>query len=149
MTNKYEMQSNIYDGGVYVLKDPKTKIIKYVGHSKDLKRRKLDHCVRDRQLMYYQNGERSSYLAWELSLDTAPIFETVLNCDEEVLVKWEYFIMGFLTSRGFKLLNSESNRPWLWEKLLKENANLPRKKTHKGSRKKIKASGKIRKDARI
>jgi len=130
---KYEMKTQIYDGGVYCLRDPDTNEIRYIGHSKNLASRKKDHTQRESQLHYYSQGERSAYLVWELSLKKPPIFEILLHCEESMLIKWEYFFMGVLAGLESNLLNSEAMRYWVWDHLLKEGKN-DKKKSKRASR---------------
>lgn len=65
-------------GGIYVLKCPITKHIKYIGQTKNFLKRKNSH--------FYSNGKSLRLMIWFNSLEKInlkPIFEIYLICDDQ------------------------------------------------------------------
>ena len=86
---------------IYILKNPNTNEIRYVGQTNDLKRRLNKHVTNSRSLK--DNRHVSN---WIRSLNTVPVMDVVETCDYSVRNEREQYWIDYYKSQGCDLCNS-------------------------------------------
>lgn len=137
----YLYMKNIF---IYVLKDPNTKNIRYVGQTNDIKRRFNRHLNNSKS--FYDNRHISN---WIRSLTNPPIIETIEICKYENRNVREKYWIDYYLKQGNNLCNSSyggsgagiGNKNCLGRKLSddtkKKISNSNKGRTHSKSRKGI------------
>jgi hypothetical protein len=85
---------------IYVLKDPTTNEIRYVGQTNDLKRRYYRHLQVSRDLKDTRHISN-----WIRSLSNKPIMETIEICEESNRNERELYWIDYYSTNGCDLCN--------------------------------------------
>jgi predicted GIY-YIG superfamily endonuclease len=86
---------------IYVLKCPITNEVRYVGRSRDPKRRYYAHTEEKKTASYYKKN-------WIKKLDRQglkPILEIIKETPNEEASRWEQYFIDFYREQGYKLTN--------------------------------------------
>lgn len=85
---------------IYILKNPDTNEIRYVGQTNDIKRRLDRHIQNSRNIK-----DRRHVSNWIRSLTKKPVMEVVETCDESVRNIREQYWTDYYKSKGYDLCN--------------------------------------------
>lgn len=92
---------------IYVLIDPRTSEVRYVGQTNDPKTRYIDHCSRQPRYMVQPNNKRKWVI--ELAeLGLKPKMDVLFQCPKEQANMWEHQFIKMFKPCG--LLNSATVR---------------------------------------
>lgn len=88
---------------IYILKDPETDEIRYVGKTVDIKRRYYHHC--SKSACKSQKSHRSSWVLSLLERKLKPIMEIIDYCNYENWEQYESKWIEYYTKQGCNLCN--------------------------------------------
>lgn len=88
---------------IYVLRDPRTNQIRYVGKSKSPERRKYDHIYIARTAR--EINHRTKWIRLLLSHGLTPVLEVVDEVEEIDWPSWEVAYISYFQAEGCRLVN--------------------------------------------